>query len=183
MDAQITILINRILSYGPVGSFMLFITEPSNWYIPIIIFFACIMYLDWRKGLVALVGVAIAVGISDAVSHNLIKEFFARVRPCHDIKELLVLAGCTGSYSMPSNHAVNTFCMAAFLSRLYPKTGLYLFGIAVAVALSRVAVGVHYFSDILAGAAVGLIFGLPAGWFTLRLVKGLSKNSISTAND
>ncbi len=95
--------------------------------------------------------------ISDQLSSSVIKAFFARVRPCHAIPaaELHLLVGC-GGFSFPSSHAVNNFGIATMFSYFYPRASVALFGYASLVAISRVFVGVHYPSDVLGGALIGV---------------------------
>ncbi len=98
---------------------------------------------------------------SDKLSSAVIKELVARPRPCHQIGGVPVVPGihllvdCGGGKSFPSSHAVNNFGVATLFTFYFRKWwwGFYLW--ACLVALSRVAVGVHYPSDILAGAAIG----------------------------
>ena len=96
---------------------------------------------------------------------NIGKHSIARVRPCHVLEGINLLAGCTDSYSMPSNHAVNSTAFAVpifYLTREYiPLTWrLYPLTVAVAVSFSRVYVGVHYLSDVIAGALWGGIIAM-----------------------
>jgi membrane-associated phospholipid phosphatase len=60
--------------------------------------------------------------------------------------------------SLPSAHAANNFALAMVVFLFYRRNGWFLFPFATAVAFSRVYNGVHYPSDVLAGAIIG------AGW-------------------
>jgi undecaprenyl-diphosphatase len=59
--------------------------------------------------------------------------------------------------SFPSGHATSVFAVAAVLGAFYPRLRWPLFGVAAAVALGRVYLARHYFSDIVAGAVIGLV--------------------------
>ncbi len=113
---------------------------------------------DRRAWLV--VGLAIAsVALSD-VTANLIKHLVERTRPCHVVPDVHLLAGCTRSFSLPSNHATNMFALAAVVWLTLPRWRWVLAGLAAAVAYSRIYLGVHYPSDVL----VGVLWGASVGW-------------------
>src|SRR3990170_1717836 len=84
---------------------------------------------------------------------------FVMVRPCSDLPNvhLLLYNNCPTTYSFPSNHAVNCFSAAMMVSFFYKKIGIFLFLIAILVAISRVYVGVHYPFDTVGGAIWGIL--------------------------
>ena len=59
--------------------------------------------------------------------------------------------------SFPSGHATTAFAAATVLGLLTPKWRPALFGLATLIALSRVVVGAHYVSDIVAGGTIGVL--------------------------
>lgn len=65
----------------------------------------------------------------------------------------------TGLDSFPSGHAAVSFAVAAVLARRFPRAGWLLYGAASFVALSRVARGSHFPTDVLAGVGLGLVAG------------------------
>ncbi|MFB6242368.1 MAG: phosphatase PAP2 family protein [Candidatus Nanosalina sp.] len=67
----------------------------------------------------------------------------------------------TGSftYSFPSGHAATAFLMASVLSARYPGLRRFLYGLAALIALTRVLLGLHYLTDVLAGSVIGLGIG------------------------
>jgi membrane-associated phospholipid phosphatase len=81
-----------------------------------------------------------------------LKALIARPRP----PEALVN---TFTYSFPSEHAATAFLMASILGERYPHLRPFFYTAAVVVSLSRLLLGVHYPTDILAGAALGLGVG------------------------
>jgi undecaprenyl-diphosphatase len=116
-----------------------------------------------RTAALLLIPVLIA---ADKFSSALLKEWIARPRPCHEINGVPVVAGirmlvdCGPGKSFPSSHAVNNFAVATLFSRYYPRIRYWVFGWAALIAISRPAVGVHYPSDILGGAIIGIAVAL-----------------------
>ncbi|MFA7326381.1 MAG: phosphatase PAP2 family protein [Candidatus Kapaibacterium sp.] len=159
LDKQIFIFINSGLA-NPVTDFLMpYITEFKVW-LPLYLF--GILYLLYRfkiKGLYILGVLLLAVGLCDLINAQLLKEYFARVRPCRALDEVNLLIHCGGGLSFPSNHAVNNFAAATVLSSYFMRKRVILFFLASLVALSRVFVGVHYFADITAGAIEGILIG------------------------
>ena len=128
-----------------------------------------------RDGRIIVIMTLVMVAVSDQLSSNLLKNLFERVRPCNALPDVNILAGCTGSFSFPSSHAVNNFTAAMFFYKFYPKLKFVLFTTAGLVALSRPYVGVHYPSDILAGALIGLAVGYIFGLLTEKLILQTNK--------
>jgi len=90
-----------------------------------------------------------------------------RPRPATTIPEADPLLGAS-RWSFPSGHAATAFAGAVALTYLWRAGAPLFFLLATAIAFSRVYVGVHYPSDVLAGAALGTVVGL--GWvLALRL--------------
>jgi undecaprenyl-diphosphatase len=77
------------------------------------------------------------------------------------------------SYSFPSGHAATAFATATVIALLHPRLRVPAFALATLVGLSRVYLGVHFFFDVLAGAALGIAVGWTAVWATRRVVERL----------
>jgi undecaprenyl-diphosphatase len=83
------------------------------------------------------------------------KELVARHRPFET-----QLGPRSSTHSFPSGHAATSFACATVLSFYVPRYRVACFGLAALVALSRVYNGMHYPTDVLAGALLGVIIGL-----------------------
>ena len=108
-----------------------------------------------RKGRIALIALVIAVAVSDLVSHELLKPFFGRLRPCVALEGVRMLLGKKTSLSFPSNHAANIAAAAVVVSFYYRRMLWPMACLAFLIAFSRVYVGVHYPGDVLFGALFG----------------------------
>ena len=85
-----------------------------------------------------------------------IKLVVRRRRP--ELPGLPALAGTPTQLSFPSAHASTSFAAAGVYARL-GLPAVVLYALAVKLSLSRLYLGVHYPSDVLAGAALGAIVG------------------------
>jgi undecaprenyl-diphosphatase len=136
---------------------MPFITDNAD-----IVFAAFILlasFKDRRKGILVFILCMIGIAVADA-SGYMLKHLFARPRPCNALQEVRLLVGCSGSFSFPSNHSLNVFTVAAIFAHFFRRAALPAFFIALLVAFSRIYIGVHYPSDVIAGAVAG---GMIAG--------------------
>jgi undecaprenyl-diphosphatase len=103
---------------------------------------------------------AIIYGVNAGVYTGL-KHLFHRSRPFVQQTVTLRVSPTTASRlrsdsSFPSGHSGNAFMVAALLAERLRRKRYYWYGLAAVVALSRVYLGVHYPSDVLAGACLGL---------------------------
>ncbi len=142
---------------NPVGDlFFPFLTEVKNFYPIYLVGILLVIYKERKASLPILLFTALLVLCSDQLSSHVVKPLVGRLRPCAALDGVRLLVGCGGGKSFPSSHAVNNFAFALFFSHLYPKLRWPLFILAALIAYSRVYVGVHYPSDIFAGALLGL---------------------------
>ena len=80
-------------------------------------------------------------------------------RPRPELEGLPPLGGAPSSLSFPSAHALSSFAVATAMVRVDPATAGALV-VALAISLGRPYLGMHYPSDVLAGALLGVVLGL-----------------------
>ena len=96
--------------------------------------------------------------ISTGLWVTLLKDLVARQRPTADSNGKFFQYGQTNSTSFPSGHSMGAFTVATVFAHVYSDkkwVPWVAYGSAAAVAWSRVALGRHYPSDVIAGAILG----------------------------
>lgn len=178
---QITAFDNSI--YNFFGSFinvqntgiMVVITSFGNWQILVAVTILLITLRDQRKYYpykIILVLTLVSAFILDCV----LKGLFQRARP--DFLTLIIENG----YSFPSAHALVSLCFYGFIIYYISKTfenkwkyviNTFLVILIIAIGISRIYLGVHYPSDVLAGYCIGFL------WLTfmIELLKKFIKNN------
>ena len=161
----------------PLTKFFLIVTTFGSLEAIVLLGVVVAALLAWRRMWTLLVTWLAAVAGS-ALLDRLLKEFFHRPRP-HFTHPLLVET----SYSFPSGHAMESFVaygMLAYFAVLALRTWEWRVGVVCGAALlvvligfSRMYLGVHYFSDVIAGYAAGGVWlsALITGTETIRRSK------------
>lgn len=124
----------------------------------------------WYVGFIVLL-----ILMADKFTSGFMKPFFERLRPCHDPRwegMINTYAGCGGKFGFASSHASTTFALASYMFLVFRgkiQAIRWLFLWAGMISYTRIYLGVHYPTDILVGALVGIA----SGWITFYLVEWL----------
>ncbi|MBI4364876.1 MAG: phosphatase PAP2 family protein [Candidatus Latescibacteria bacterium] len=135
------------------------LTDPGPWKFPLLTLIAALILLRGRRGAIALVALVLTIAMSDQLSSRVLKPIVRRPRPSVELSDTRPLFGVRGTYSLPSVHATNFFAAAPLLGTVFPQGAAAFYGLAGLVSLSRVYVGDHYPSDVVAGGILGLLIG------------------------
>jgi undecaprenyl-diphosphatase len=108
----------------------------------------------------AAVGAAASAALSGILVFKTLKNLSRRPRPCqlepHCWSKILP----PDQYSFPSGHVMTAFSIALVVSFFYPALEWPMYFLAVSIGLSRVVLGMHFLSDVLAGAVLGSALGV-----------------------
>lgn len=97
--------------------------------------------------------------LSGIIGNLVLKNIFARKRPCWINKDIKLLIDMPKDYSFPSGHTSASFASAAAIFLNYKAVGLAALILAVLIGFSRLYLFVHYLSDVLSGVLLGLCCG------------------------
>ena len=85
-----------------------------------------------------------------------LKNSIRRVRPCHASQGIRADFEPSDKFSLPSGHTAGAMVMATAVFMVFPIVGLCWFIWASAIGFSRIALAVHYPTDVFAGAILGI---------------------------
>ncbi|MFC4636259.1 phosphatase PAP2 family protein [Dokdonia ponticola] len=163
-DKELFLYLNR-LSIGNWDHFWLFVTKIENW-IPLYILFFFLFWkkLPRKKALLATLFTFILMGLTLGLT-NLVKNSVARIRPSNepDFNGLVKVLQENPDFSFFSGHSAVSFAVSVFVILILKSHTKWIWGILIwpfLFALSRIFVGVHYPSDLLVGAIIGILLAV-----------------------
>jgi undecaprenyl-diphosphatase len=101
------------------------------------------------------VGRMLLAGMLGLAAYKWLKKRTSRPRPCEVYAAISAAAPALDRFSFPSGHTLHAVSLSLVAVANYPELAPVLFPFAVLVALSRPILGLHYPSDVLAGAIIG----------------------------
>jgi undecaprenyl-diphosphatase len=111
-----------------------------------------------------------AAGLSAVLSILLfiwLKRLTGRRRPCQIEPHCWATLLPPDQFSFPSGHTMTAFAVAIPLSLFYPDITIALLFCALSIAMSRILLGMHFLSDVVAGALIGTALGY-LGYFAFQ---------------
>lgn len=147
-DLGIVLAINGLAGHAALDTFMLYFSELG------LVIIAAIALLTKKKDLVGKSAIAIALGF---IIDLLLNTFFFRMRPFAASDAVQLIGSHAADASFPSTHTLFAFAFVIPLWLHNKKLGITALVLAILVGFSRIYLGLHYATDVLMGAALGLV--------------------------
>jgi undecaprenyl-diphosphatase len=125
---------------------------------------AGLVVLHGRAGLAASAHLA-ATGVVAVLLYKLLKRWTRRPRPFASDRRIRAWVAPLDEFSFPSGHTLHAVALTIVALAHYPGLAWLLLPFAASVGISRVVLGLHYPSDVLAATAIGGAIG----WISMRL--------------
>jgi membrane-associated phospholipid phosphatase len=167
LDKWLFVKLNSQLTSPFLDTVLPFLRDSVFW-APLYMFILGFIFFNFgKKGFFWSIAFLCTIALTDLAGTYLFKQNFQRLRPCQDplffSQVRLLLKQCSPSYSFVSNHAANHFGLATFMMLtfrpIFERWSFLIYFWALAIAYAQVYVGVHYPSDVLGGALLGIIMG------------------------
>jgi len=117
----------------------------------------------------------VVLGISQIIVQSF-KMGLGRERPYKILEHLNTFGINLKDYSFPSGHTTASFSIAATLALNIPKIWIIVYFLALIIGISRIYLGVHYPTDVLAGVALGIGTSFVVHHYLLEIIEQLAKS-------
>ena len=158
--------INRAVRFRPIKSYFRLVSRLGDgwfWYALIL----ALPLLAPDQGLSLAVLMAFT-GLTCTLTYKALKHKLIRERPFISFPAINCGTPPLDRYSFPSGHTLHAACFQAILFVAVPAAAWYVLPFTLSVAASRVVLGLHYPSDVAAGAVIGATMG----WISVLMFGG-----------
>ncbi len=176
LDGNILLFLQEYVRSDWLTPIMLFITKLGNagWFWLVLLAVLCCISRFRSVGMTGIV----AVFIGFIVTNVILKNAVARVRPYEVVEGLVLIGQKASDWSFPSGHSTCSMAAGTVLLKKMPKqAGIPLFVLAICICFSRLYIGIHYPTDVLAG----IIIGISAAFSALYIIKRKENKTLNQA--
>lgn len=158
MDFSVLAFIREHMSCRAMDIVMKLFTYAGNWgIIWIALTVGLLISKKYRRlGITMTIGLLVCLGVGNL----LLKPLIARDRPFIADPAIMLAISPPSGYSFPSGHSFSSFVSASILAKYSRKAAAFAVPTAVLIAFSRLYFCVHFPTDVICGAALGIIAGL-----------------------
>lgn len=154
LDAKLCVRVNKTSQYRWVRNLFRTVSRLGDgvfWYSLML----GAMMFDTQLGMQAAIHMAL-VGLTGTLLYKWLKGKTLRPRPYEVRQDIWLTGRPLDRFSFPSGHTLHAVAFTAVALSYYPSLAIVLLPFTLLVGLSRVVLGLHYPSDVLAGASIGL---------------------------
>lgn len=185
LDISIFRFLNDSIQNPLLDGLMPVVTDLDRWRVVLLLVWAGLVIAGGPKGRWAALMLIPLIAASDQISSHALKPLVERVRPCETLGAIHLWRGPEGwivtpaavaggyktSFAFPSSHAANITSSMLFLALVYRRWMALPLAVMVLVSFSRIYVGVHWPSDVIAGMALGALLATIAYSIFRRIYK------------
>ena len=155
LDSALCVSVSHTSQYQLIRNWFRLISRLGDgifWYI----LMAAILFMQQNNGLQPVLHMVV-VGSTGTLLYKWLKHKTHRPRPAQVHQDVWVTGKPLDFFSFPSGHTLHAVVFSVIALSYYPQLDFILLPFTMMVAMSRVILGLHYPSDVLAGAAIGYL--------------------------
>lgn len=178
IDLTVFNLINGLAGkFAWLDNLTVFVAKYSEYVL--VFFLIVILVINFKRYWKMVAEALVAAVITRFVIAQIIRALWFRARPFVENNVNLLVEHSSKEASFPSGHACFYFALSTIIFHYNKRLGILFYVFSLLIVFSRVYVGIHWPSDILAGAVLGIL----VGWFLNYLFRNHAHKIIKNYNN